>query len=155
MTDPLVAAFEEDHRVLTRGLYELRRLAEAGEWAAAATHAGELDRAVGAHIEFEEKNFYPMLRRFLGAEFIGQLYREHEQGRQALKALEALEDDRAPDPAQRAAVLEQLEIATSHALSCGTLVSHLETLGPAQRAEMLTALEACHQQACSWTSRGR
>lgn len=55
-------AFIEDHQTLTRGLSRLLSLVEQRHYDESARVAKELDPAVGPHIEFEEKSFYPQVR---------------------------------------------------------------------------------------------
>lgn len=89
--NPLHKAFLEDHKVLIRGLARIRAALIDGDVAAAARTADEIDRAVGAHMRFEEKVFYPKLRSKLGDEFVDQLYSEHGMGQAAVRLLIELE----------------------------------------------------------------
>ena len=70
MTMSLRDAFVEDHRTLTRGLSRMLKLVEDGDYDEAARVAKELDRDAGPHIEFEEKSFYPEVRKTRGRDYV-------------------------------------------------------------------------------------
>lgn len=144
-------AFVEDHRRLTQGLSNLVKLVEAGRIEYAVQLARELDEVAGPHIEFEESRFYPEVSRHGGRQYVERLYDEHRSGREALVALQALEGKRELDADQRDAILFHLRRAHEHALSCGTLLSHVTSLGPEEQSELLGELEACRRRKRRWT----
>jgi len=150
--------FEDDHRTLTQGLSELLARLRACETEDAVRLADDLDCEGGSHIKFEEDVFYPSLRSDLGSDFVDQLYREHESGRLALARLLGLSaEERKAVGAERRrwaeVVVAQLEVALEHALSCGTLLSHLESLGDEELKEMNETLLAMKEQDVRWTDR--
>ena len=71
MPSSLKDAFIEDHQTLTRGLSHLLKLVQEEDYDEASRVARELDKAVGPHIEFEEKSFYPEVRKTRGREYRG------------------------------------------------------------------------------------
>jgi hypothetical protein len=152
----LETAFVEDHRKLTRGLATLVELVERGDLREAAREARELDEVAGPHIEFEETRFYPEVARSRGKDYVAQLYDEHRSGREALGALEELprDGDFEMTPEQRDRVLYHLRRALDHAVSCGTLLSHVTTLGESEQRGLLEDLEAFRRAAHRWTELG-
>ena len=147
---PLAAAFTEDHRHFTRGLSRILSALKKGDDATAARLADELDRAVGPHIEFEERVFYPEVAKSRGKDFTRELYREHRVGQSAIKAL--VTPDRAPfTDDERRELVSQLETAMDHALSCGTLLSHITTRGEAEQERMLEELRQASRRGRRWT----
>ena len=84
-SSPLTKAFLDDHREMTRRIAGLLDALKRGDAPAAFQFADELDRVAGPHIEFEEAVFYPLLVEARGREFVGRLYREHGEGRHAVK----------------------------------------------------------------------
>jgi DNA-binding PadR family transcriptional regulator len=149
--DELRDAFLHDHQQLTRGLAAIgealrsNRTSEAGELARA------LDRAVGAHIEFEETVYYPALERELGGKFVSQLYEEHAHGKRALRTLVSLGPAGQLGADERAELAKQIDKMLEHALSCGTLLSHLDSLDPARHEQLLGKLRALSQTPKRWT----
>lgn len=149
-TTTLEAEFLQDHRVLTQGLHALRDALETGDLDGARRIAEDLDRDAGAHIEFEERYFYPRLVPLLGEEFVRQLYREHDAGRNAIRELESGQAHGLED-AHRLPLIGDVEIAAEHALTCGTLTSHLAELPEEERDEMLERLRECRARQRRWT----
>lgn len=144
-------AFIEDHQKMTKGLSELIRLVEAGRMDVAASKARELDRIVGAHIEFEETRFYPQVQKSRGAAYVANLYDEHQSGVEALRALEAIEDPEVVDDTERERILGHLRRALEHAFSCGTLLSHLTSLSENDQQSLLADLEGFRDKGHLWT----
>ncbi len=146
----LVEAFEEDHRHLTRGLHQLLEAVRRGDVSAAREVAKEVDRVVGCHIDFEERVFYPQLLDHLGSEYVDRLYSEHDAGKEALRTLLA-EPAQSLAPVALEKIASDLEIALEHALSCGTLLSHLDGLPPEQLEVMADRLEEARELGRRWT----
>ena len=148
---PLASAFTDDHRRFSRGLSRILSALKKDDHATAVALAEELDRAVGPHIEFEEEVFYPILVESLGREFVSQLYREHRVGQAAVSALVSHPSGE-PVPADvRDRMIEQLETAMDHALSCGTLLSHVTCKDSAEQQRMLEQLEEISRRGHRWT----
>jgi hemerythrin-like domain-containing protein len=145
-------AFLTDHRVLTRGLQQIREALEQGAVSEASALARDLDSRVGPHMEFEETVLYPRLVQPLGKAFVRQLYREHSEGREAIRQLIVLtggSDSLAT--AQRKALIAHMDAILEHVLSCGTLLSHLDCLPQTEQRSMLERLEALSGQGHKWT----
>ena len=147
----LAAAFTEDHRHFTRGLSRLLKALEDDDLAAAVELADDLDRVVGPHIEFEEEVFYPEVARARGGDYVRQLYLEHRIGQNALRALLAHRTDAALAPRERDDLIAQLRTAQDHALSCGTLLSHITCQGPEAQQRMLEQRNEMLERGHRWT----
>lgn len=138
--------FAKDHQVLTRGLARVLDAVEEGDLDRARALADELDREAGPHIRFEEEVYYPRLRSRLGEDFVEQLYGEHDEGQEAIRSLLRSEGPLQPDE-----VAHHLRTALEHALSCGTLLSHLEGLSDEEREKMVEQLRELREQSVRWT----
>ena len=148
---PLSQAFAEDHRHMTRGFWKMRKNLEADDLPAAIELADNIDRLVGPHIEFEESVFYPVLRAVLGDEFVDQLYEEHKIGRMVLLEMEKLGEINKLTEAQRHLLVKRIKKALEHAVSCATLLSHLDTLDENRQQSMLDQLEQLRSKGHRWT----
>lgn len=151
MSDALRQAFIEDHRILIQGLSDIRQSLAGDDLAAAVAAAGRLDRDVGPHIEFEERAFYPELRELLGSDFVHQLYREHTTGQKAIAEILGLGSAHELAPDRRDALVAQLDATLEHALSCGTLLSHIETLEASRRDQLMEQLQESRERSRKWT----
>jgi hypothetical protein len=151
LSSQLVAAFEEDHARMTRGLELLYGLLERDDLAAAVAAAERLDAEAGPHIDFEESAFYPELRRRIGDREVDRLYGEHDAGRRAVAEIRRLDVSRRLDPARRQQLLSQLDVAREHAFSCGTLLSHLDALDAPALKTMMGCLEETRRLHRRWT----
>jgi hemerythrin-like domain-containing protein len=151
-SSPLTKAFLDDHREMTRRIAGLLDALKRGDAPAAFQFADELDRVAGPHIEFEEAVFYPLLVEARGREFVGRLYREHGEGRHAVKTLlERKKAGQAIDPRDREELIREVETAMDHAGTCGTLLSHVATLDDERQAELLEELEKFRKQHHRWS----
>lgn len=150
-TERLVDAFEEDHRDLTEGLDHLVRALRADDLERAFELADRVDRTVGAHIDFEESVFYPQLEKTLGKEFVSRLFHEHDAGKSAIRSLLEARDLGVVDPEARREILADLDTALEHALSCGTLLSHLDSLDEEQLETMLRRLHEARERGRRWS----
>lgn len=144
-------AFVEDHQKLTKGLSKLLTLVEASRFEEAARVARELDAVAGAHIEFEEKRFYPEVEKVRGPEYVDNLYDEHQSGVEAIRSLERLGGQKDVDPKERDRILHHLRRALDHTVSCGSLLSHVTSLNEEAQADLLKDLERFRSSGHRWT----
>lgn len=152
MSSKLAQMFLDEHQHLTRGLWEIHQALKKNDLQTAAHRAEVMDRLVGAHMEFEEEVFYPELATRLGNEFVNRLYEEHDEGQAAVKAL--LSGGIAQlDGAGRARLLGQVEIALDHAISCGTLLSHIGDLDPAEEERVMERWREIRDRNPRWSER--
>lgn len=147
---PLHQAFLDDHRRMTRGLFRIRNALKADDLGLAVRTADEIDQLVGPHIQFEEEIYYPALRKTLGGGFVDQLYREHEIGRHAIQSLRDRQGRERLDDEERDTIVGEIDAMLEHALSCGTLLSHLEILTEEEKAKMLAQLHEFREHAQRW-----
>ena len=142
--------FVDDHRHLTQGFQSLIESVEKNDTARCRRDADELDRVAGPHIKFEELVLYPKVRQDRGNEMASRLLREHQVGRSAIAFLESHTGD-SLSPVDRARVLEQLRVGLDHAVTCGTLLSHLTVVSKPEQTEMLNQLQEIKKQQTRWT----
>jgi hypothetical protein len=147
---PLVRAFLEDHRQLTRLLAKLRKALGHGDWKTSQNLARQLNALGGPHIDFEENVLYPLVRKLRGPRFAGQLYQEHQVVRQALEQLLSL-PAQPPGGTALADLAGKVKMGLKHAESCGTLVSHLQALPSQEQAQALAKLQQLRSEGRKWT----
>lgn len=154
-TDPasLSAAFLEDHRHLTQGLSGTLSALDSGDVATAIRTADELDQHAGPHIKFEEEYFYPEVAKSRGDAYVTQLFREHDVGRQAIQALLHVDASRRLTPDERSRIQAGLREALDHAVSCGTLLSHVTTLDAGAQQRLLKILLQLRNEGGRWSER--
>jgi hemerythrin-like domain-containing protein len=150
----LEAAFLHDHQHLTQGLYAIIQALEAHDVEAAVLAARQVDQTVGPHMAFEEEVFYPELKKTLGNEFVVRLYREHEAGREAVRALIANGTAEPLTDETQARLLADLNGTLEHALSCGSLLSYVARLQPTEHDRLLRELEELRLRGGRWTDMG-
>jgi len=146
--------FLQDHRQLIKGLSEILKSLRGNDVPRAMALADGLDRAIGAHIELEEQEFYPLLKERLGSEFVTQLYEEHAAGKEAIATLLA-HRGRENELKARADLTENLERMLEHALSCGSLLSHLDREDEERIAALHDRLRVLRAENKRWTECGK
>ncbi len=150
----LELAFLEDHQHLLKGLTEILERLGANDLGAAVAAAERVDEAVGPHMRFEEEELYPTLRAVLGNDYVNRLYDEHTEGQQAIAELRS----RGPEPLtedEKARLMEAVETTLNHAVSCGTLLSHLDALDEARQSALLERLVELRHEKQLWSDYGR
>ncbi len=143
-------AFIEDHRHLTQGLNRLLKALRADDFEEGIAIARELDRVAGPHIQFEEEVLYPEITRTRGTDFTDRLYDEHGTALQAIRTLLAANGG-SLSPSTKAQVIEAAQTGLSHAVSCGTLLSHLTTLPEEMQERLLTRLQDLRADGRRWS----
>lgn len=144
----LFDAFQDDHAELGRRLYQLRQFIPSGAYKEAKKLATETLQIAGAHIAFEEHDFYPALRSYLSAEEVARMYAEHERGLAFLEALSAVDITTARDTATDLAEIDALD---HHVADCGRLFGAMGGLSQEAMAELLMRLEAWRRMSPSWS----
>jgi hypothetical protein len=147
----LFDAFRKDHAVLGRGLYEVALALRGNDFETARNAAGRLDREAGPHMAFEEQHFYPALRRLLGNAVVDRLYAEHGVGLAAINRLRSLPKGGRVVEAERAKLLENLELMQEHVSECGELFGALGRISPEDQEKLLDALLALRKQGSLWS----
>lgn len=136
----LSEAFVEDHRHLTQGLSDILQALRDDNLEEAVRMAEDLDRVAGPHMEFEEEILYPEVRKSRGSDYVSRLYREHQVALEAVKALISQHHQERIESQLKEKILQGLKTGLDHAISCGTLLSHVTSLDQKRQDEMLTRL---------------
>lgn len=147
----LFRLFREDHAVLGRGFHRLSERLRTGDDAGARAAARELDRDAGAHIAFEEEDFYPRLVPELGEAEVERLYRDHAGARDLVQAL--LADEAPLDEARRRELLARSEAMETHIAECGELFQALARLDDAEQDRLERRLEDWRRRRPRWSER--
>ncbi len=150
----LFAAFREDHAVLGRGFFDLAQSLRANDLEQARAAAAPLDRAAGAHIAFEEENFYPALPAFLDADELQRMYDEHRVGPGVVRTLCALHQQGQLAEGQRRQLLQNAEVMAQHIADCGALFETMGRLPPEQQSALFCELQDWRQKSPRWTQYG-
>ena len=147
----LFEAFREDHAVLGRGLHEISEHLRSGGLSAAKACGERLDREAGPHIAFEERFFYPALRRLLGNAEADRLYQEHGHGLSVIKSLAALPEGAVLSETERTVMLRDLELMQAHVAECGELFGAMGRISVEEQQALYQDLVALREQAPRWT----
>ena len=145
--------FLGDHRKMTRAFRDLIDVVtknDVDQIRALATH---LNQIAGPHIAFEESILYPTVDRNVGDNLSQEFRREHNTARAAIAQL--VQQTEPLSPAERKRVLQQLQVGFDHAVSCGSLLSHLTVATADEQQDMLQRLQDYREQQCLWTEAGR
>lgn len=145
--------FLRDHRVLSRGLNDILQALEEDRFDAAIEQASELDRQAGAHMAFEEEIFYPRLAQVRGQPFVDRLISEHEVGQRAIRALARHRPGDRIGNEERRRIVADLETALGHVLSCGTMLSELDSGDRHADDAALGRLRDLRESGERWTDR--
>jgi len=144
-------AFVEDHKHMIGGFAKLKRALEQGAAAEAKQIADDLDRLAGPHIQFEEEVLYPRVAEARGRSYAERLYEEHADGKQAIRTLRERSPSELTEPETRAQLISGVQTVLDHAISCGTLLSHLTSLPADSQQELLARLESIRREGTRWT----
>lgn len=147
----LFKAFRDDHALLGRSLFELGERLQARDVSGARQAARQLDSNAGAHIAFEQDDFYPALVPFLTNQEMVQMYKEHSDGRALLAQVESLGDDSLEDTVRRDGLLEQVHLMEQHVSECGELFGIMGGLDDAAQQQLLERLEFWRIRAPRWS----
>jgi hypothetical protein len=150
-SSPLRDAFLDDHKHLTRGLTRTLEALRSGDDARAIESADTMDLAVGPHMEFEETVFYPELAEILGEPFVEHLEIEHDIGKRAVQTILSHAGGEPLVGEERKSVIASLDTMLDHAMSCGTLMSHLDGLPRARKKKLLDRLLELRKRGLRWT----
>lgn len=147
----LEEAFVQDHRAMRRGLSAIIVDLERDDLETALREADELDRTAGGHIRFEEEVLCGEVARLRGHEYASGLYREHETVRHGIASLLAHASGKHLDQQLKQRILGDLRVGLNHAVSCGTLISHLTALDPDRQRVMLDRLRELRKSGVRWS----
>ncbi len=144
-------AFREDHAMLGGALHALRTALADGDLCAAREIAARVDREAGAHIAFEEKDFYPALKAILPREEVAGMYRDHHEGYGVVRELLDLDPGDAVSQARRKSLIERVEHMEAHVAECGELFGALRRMSDDDNQSLLSRLRQWRENAPSWS----
>ena len=136
----LLEAFQQDHIMLGRGFNELSCCLRAGDPAGACAAARRLYEEAGAHIGFEEEDFYPVLVPLLGEEVVRRMYQEHCCGFDVIHTLLSRGPDLPLHHDLSGRLLAQTEVMEGHIAECGELFTALRHIPPAKQQALYDKL---------------
>lgn len=148
--NPLFEAFRADHALLGKDFYLLGERLRAADTDGARQLAARIDRDAGAHIAFEEADFYPALKAFLSRQEVDDMYRDHANGRALLEELLALDEAALHDKAMQERLLARTEAMQQHIADCGTLFGAIGGLSAPQQSALLERLLDWRSKAPGW-----
>jgi len=146
----LFSAFAEDHAFLGKSFHELSQALRARDPDAARRRAARLDREAGAHIAFEEVNFYPTLASLLGEAEVQGMYQEHRAGLDVVQRLCELAPGSKLSEELRTRLLRDSEAMETHIAECGDLFEAMGRLTPSEQENLHTALVQWRLKRPSW-----
>lgn len=147
----LFDAFHADHAALGKALHELRTELASGDAKAARKSASDLDRTAGAHIAFEETDFYPALKEALSEEEVEAMYREHADGLSVIQDIIGADDAELKDPVVQASFLLRIDALLGHVSDCGDLFGVMGTLSEEQFETLYGNLEYWRSHSPRWS----
>ena len=145
----LFKAFADDHALLGRGFFELSQTLRSNDIAAAQRMANRLNREAGAHIAFEEENFYPALRKLIG-EDVDRFYDEHAIGRELIETLLTLSPNESIDETMGRSLLQRSESMEAHISECGDLFEAMGRIPPEDQDALFAELLEWRRKKPKW-----
>ena len=136
----LLEAFRHDHAMLGRGFNELSCSLRAGDAAGACAAARGLQDVAGAHIGFEEEEYYPALVPLLGEETVRRMRQEHCCALDVICTLLQRGLDLPLPSGLAARLLAQSELMEEHIADCGELFSALRSIPAGKQQELYDKL---------------
>jgi hypothetical protein len=146
----LIEAFQEDHALLGSGFHELSKCLRANDAVAAQRIARRLDEEAGAHIAFEEEQFYPSLEPLFGDGEVARLHAEHRLGLEVVQTLIDRQAETPLDENERRRLLESCETMERHIAECGELFEAMGRLPPEAQEELHGHLHDWRQARPRW-----
>ena len=148
----LLDAFREDHARMGQGLYELSQLLQADDVRAACALAQRIDEESGAHIAFEETNFYPRLSELLSRTEIDRMYEEHGVGADTVRTLLDHKPEEPLDSEEKERLVIGATQMSEHISECGELFGALGAIPVAEQTELLEQLVEWRRRRPRWTA---
>jgi len=151
----LFKAFSEDHAILGKAFHILSEQLRGGQLARVIEAAHDLDQKAGAHIAFEEAEFYPLLKLTSPETDTDQMYESHLIGLSVIKDIIALPpaaDDGEINEEFKNNQLEKIREMEDHISECGELFSVLGGLSKADLEKLHERLLFWRNQHPKWTA---
>lgn len=147
----LLLAFREDHAQLGRGFHDLSERLRVRDGAGAKDVARRLDEDAGAHIAFEERDFYPLLAERLGRDAVDRMYEEHGLGLRVVEESMALDEEQPISPEKAESLLRYSETMESHIAECGAVFSVMLETSPDLQQALYRRLVNWRERRPRWT----
>ncbi|MEM9587516.1 MAG: hemerythrin domain-containing protein [Planctomycetota bacterium] len=149
--DQLKHRFVDDHRLMTRAYRDLIKSLDEEDFERVAQLADELDRHAGPHIEFEESHLYPRVRESRGDRYADTMYQQHGEILETIRELCDADFSVKPTANQVHRWQIGLQEGIDHAVTCGTLLSHLQALDPSVQEELLEESKRLRRRGRRWS----
>ncbi len=146
----LFKIFQQDHARLGEQLFRLRSALQIEDITGAQSLANEIDELSGAHIAFEEFEFYPALKKFLTEDEVFRMYVEHSDGLNLIENIKTWDVENPPTSEEFSTALEHLEIMEHHVADCGDLFGAMGGLEPAEYKTLYDKLMEWRRKAPKW-----
>jgi len=150
----LFDAFREDHALLGRALYDLRTKLAANDLKGAKAAAKMLDQEAGAHIAFEEADFYPALKPFLSDQEVEKMYLEHAEGLATVQSIIDIDTSAGVDKRRVRLLVDGIEKLEQHVSDCGELFGAMGGLSPVRLQELWERLNYWREKEPRWSEVG-
>jgi len=150
----LFKAFGEDHAILGKALHKLAEQLRRGNIPAIKDAANNLDQKAGAHIAFEEAEFYPLLKLASPDINTDLMYQNHTIGLSVIQDILALpltSDNATVTEAFQAKQLSNIILMDEHITECGELFSILAQLSPMDLEKLYEKLLHWRTEHPRWT----
>lgn len=151
----LLRAFREDHAQLGRGFHDLSERLRIRDGAGAKDMARRLDVEAGAHIAFEERDFYPLLAEKLGQDAVNRMYEEHGLGLRVIEESMAIDEEKPMSPEMAESLLRDSEAMESHIAECGAAFSVMLETSPDLQQALYRRLQNWRERQPRWTAFAR
>jgi hypothetical protein len=122
-----------------------------GDVAGACALARRIDDDAGAHIAFEERDFYPRLRDLLDRSEVDRMYEEHRIGKETVHTLVEHDPDRPLGVDVRRRLIADSTLMSSHISECGELFGAVGGIARDEQAELLQHLLEWRRRRPRWT----
>jgi len=146
----LFAAFQEDHTLLREKLHRMREALAQSDFATALQIGEDINLISGAHMAFEEFDFYPALRKFLTQGEVFRMYLEHADGLALIGDVLSTNLDHPPTESEMLQMFGRLQVLEHHVSDCGDLFSALNGLEPVELERLYNRLLEWRVKAPKW-----
>jgi len=146
----LFKIFQQDHAQLGEQLYQLRVALKQKDVTTAQKLVKEIDELSGAHIAFEEFEFYPALKKILTEDDVFRMYMEHADGFNLIEKIGTWNAENPPSSEVFSTTLEHLEIMEHHVADCGDLFGAMGGLEPAEYKTLYDKMMEWRRKAPRW-----
>lgn len=137
--------------MLGGALHQLRTALADDDFSTARELATRIDREAGAHIAFEERDFYPALSAILPRKEVAGMYRDHSEGYSLVRDLLERDAGSGLSDEERRSLIERVEDMETHVAECGELFGAIRRLSDERNEALLFRLHEWREEAPTWT----